>query len=289
MNFRDALNAREFLVTAECSPPKGTNISGILDRLAPLRDRVHGMNITDNQTGVMRMCPMAMGLHLKNIGIDPIVQITLRDRNRLAIQSDLLGMSSLGLSQVLCLTGDPPKLGDHPDAKPVFDIPTQELIRAITLLNGGTDLSGKDLNGKTDLLPGAACSPEGDLETESRKFEEKFDAGARFFQTQAVFSPERMEQFMAFAAPFSVPVIAGIILLKSAKMARYLNDHVPGITVPPSLIDRLEKCPPGQAIETGIDIAAETIRSVRPMVHGVHIMTVGAEETIPRILDRAFS
>jgi methylenetetrahydrofolate reductase (NADPH) len=232
---------------------------------------------------------MAMGLHLKNIGIDPIVQITLRDRNRLAIQSDLLGMSSLGLSQVLCLTGDPPKLGDHPDAKPVFDIPTQELIRAITLLNGGTDLSGKDLNGKTDILPGAACSPEGDLETESRKFEEKFDAGARFFQTQAVFSPERMEQFMGFAAPFSVPVIAGIILLKSAKMARYLNDHVPGITVPQSLIDRLEKSPPGQAIETGIDIAAETIRSIRPMVHGVHIMTVGAEETIPRILDRAFS
>ncbi|MHB1927114.1 MAG: methylenetetrahydrofolate reductase [Leptospirillum sp.] len=289
MNFRDALNAREFLVTAECSPPKGTNISGILDRLAPLKDRVHGMNITDNQTGVMRMCPMAMGLHLKNIGIDPIVQITLRDRNRLAIQSDLLGMSSLGLSQVLCLTGDPPKLGDHPDAKPVFDIPTQELIRAITLLNGGTDLSGKDLNGKTDILPGAACSPEGDLETESRKFEEKFDAGARFFQTQAVFSPQRMEQFMAFAAPFSVPVIAGIILLKSAKMARYLNDHVPGITVPQSLIDRLEKSPPGQAIDAGIDIAAETIRSVRPMVHGVHIMTVGAEETIPRILDRAFS
>ncbi len=289
MNFRDALNAREFLVTAECSPPKGTNISGILDRLAPLKDRVHGMNITDNQTGVMRMCPMAMGLHLKNIGIDPIVQITLRDRNRLAIQSDLLGMSSLGLSQVLCLTGDPPKLGDHPDAKPVFDIPTQELIRAITLLNGGTDLSGKDLNGKTDILPGAACSPEGDLETESRKFEEKFDAGARFFQTQAVFSPQRMEQFMAFAAPFSVPVIAGIILLKSAKMARYLNDHVPGITVPESLIARLEKCPPGQAIDAGIDIAAETIRSIRPMVHGVHIMTVGAEETIPRILDRAFS
>lgn len=289
MTFREALNARTFLITAECSPPKGTNVSGVLDRLAPLKGRIHGMNVTDNQTGVMRMCPLVMGLHLNSIGIDPIVQVTLRDRNRLALQSDLLGMSSVGLRQVLCLSGDPPTLGDHPEAKPVFDIPTPELIRAITLLNGGTDLSGKDLNGNTDLLPGAACSPEGDFDSECRRFEEKFDAGARFFQTQAVFSPEQVSRFMEFATPFRVPVIAGIILLKSAKMARYLNDHVPGIQVPSSLIDRLSQSDPGQMLETGIEIASQTIRAIRPMVHGVHIMTVGAEETIPGILDRAFS
>lgn len=288
MTFREALNARTFLITSECSPPKGAAVSDLLDRLAPLKGRIHGMNVTDNQTGVMRMCPFAMGIHLKSTGIDPIVQITLRDRNRLAIQSDLLGMSSLGIRQVLCLSGDPPTLGDHPEAKPVFDIPTPELIRAITLLNGGTDLSGKDLSGSTDILPGAAASPEGDLDSERRRFEEKFDAGARFFQTQAVFSPERVSEFMEFASPFQVPVIAGIILLKSAKMARYLNDHVPGIRVPSHLIARLEQAPPGKALEEGIAIAAETIQSIKPMVHGVHIMTVGAEETIPSILDRAF-
>ncbi len=289
MTFREALNAHTFLITAECSPPKGTNVNGVLDRLAPLKGRIHGMNVTDNQTGVMRMCPLVMGLHLNTIGIDPIVQVTLRDRNRLAIQSDLLGMSSLGLRQVLCLSGDPPTIGDHPEAKPVFDIPTPELIRAITLLNGGTDLSGKDLNGQTDILPGAACSPEGDFDSECRRFEEKFDAGARFFQTQAVFSADQVSRFMTFAAPFRVPVIAGIILLKSVKMARYLNDHVPGIKVPEALIERLSRCEPGRTLETGIAIAAETIRTIRPMVNGVHIMTVGSEDTIPQILDQAFT
>ncbi len=287
MTFREALSAHTFIITGECSPPKGTLMTPLLDRLLPLKGRLHGINITDNQTGVMRMCPLAMGVHLQSIGLDPIVQITLRDRNRLAIQSDILGMSSLGIRQALCLSGDPPTLGDHPEAKPVFDIPTPELIRAMTLLNGGTDLSGKDLSGPTDVLPGAATSPEGDFDAETRKFEEKFAAGARFFQTQAVFSPQTMERFMAFAAPFRVPVLAGIILLKSARMAQYLNDKVPGITVPRELVTRLERAPQGGALEVGIEIAAETIRAIRPLVHGVHIMTVGAEETIPRILDMA--
>ena len=287
MTFREALTAHTFMITGECSPPKGTLVGPLLERLVALKGRVHGINITDNQTGVMRMCPLAMGIHLQSIGIDPIVQITLRDRNRLAIQSDILGMSSLGIRQALCLSGDPPTLGDHPEAKPVFDLPTPELIRAITLLNGGTDLSGKDLSGPTDILPGAATSPEGDFDAETRKFEEKFSAGARFFQTQAVFSAKTMERFMTFASPFRVPVLAGIILLKSARMAHYLNEKVPGITVPQEFITRLERAPQGRALDVGIEIAAETIRAIRPMVHGVHIMTVGAEETIPRILDLA--
>ncbi len=245
------------------------------------------MNVTDNQTAVMRMCPFAMGLHLKGIGIDPIVQLTLRDRNRLALQSDIIGMSSLGIKQVLCLSGDPAGIGDHPDSKPVFDISSPELIRAITLLNGGSDLAGKDLSGPTDILPGAASSPEGDLATEKKRFEEKFDAGARFFQTQVVFDADRLDEFMDFARPFGVPVICGIILLKSPAMARYLNEKVPGIRVPPSLIARMESCRSEEWIEEGIRIAAETIRSVSPMVNGVHIMTVGAEERIPAILDLA--
>lgn len=287
MSFRQTLANRTFLITAECSPPKGTEVDLLLRKLQPLKGRIHGMNITDNQTAVMRMCPMAMGLHLASIGIDPIVQMTLRDRNRLAIQSDLLGMSSLGIRQVLCLSGDPAGIGDHPDSKPVFDLSSPELIRAVTLLNGGSDLAGKDLSGPTDLLPGAATSPEGDLEVEKKRFEEKFDAGARFFQTQVVFDLDRMERFMDFARPFGVPVIAGVILLKSASMARYLNKNVPGVHVPHSLIDRLEPLAGEDRIMEGIRIAAETIRALTPLVNGIHLMTVGSEEFIPAILDAA--
>lgn len=289
MSFRRALAERTFLITAECSPPKGTEIDPLLRKLLPLKGRIHGMNITDNQTAVMRMCPFAMGLHLKTIGIDPIVQVTLRDRNRLALQSDLIGMSSLGIRQVLCLSGDPPGIGDHPATKPVFDITSPELIRAVTLLNGGSDLAGKDLTGPTDLLPGAATSPEGELDVEKKRFEEKFDAGARFFQTQVVFDADRMDRFMDFSRPFGVPVICGVILLKSAAMARYLNEKVPGIRVPQPLIDRLEQCPREERIEEGIRIAAETIRSLAPMVNGIHLMTVGSEEHIPAILDLALN
>ena len=288
MTFRQALADRStFIITAECSPPKGTEISELLRKLLPLKGRIHGMNITDNQTAVMRMSPFAMGIHLKTIGLDPIVQITLRDRNRLAIQSDLLGMSSLGIGQVLCLSGDPASIGDHPEAKPVFDISSPELIRAVTLLNGGTDLSGADLSGTTDILPGAATSPEGDLSVEKKRFEEKFDAGARFFQTQVVFDTDRMDRFMDFARPFGVPVICGIILLKSPAMARYLNEKVPGIRVPDALISRLESVPREERLSEGVRIAAETIQAIAPLVNGVHIMTVGAEEQIPAILDLA--
>ena len=288
MTFRQALADRStFIITAECSPPKGTEISELLRKLLPLKGRIHGMNITDNQTAVMRMSPFAMGIHLKTIGLDPIVQITLRDRNRLAIQSDLLGMSSLGIGQVLCLSGDPASIGDHPEAKPVFDLSSPELIRAVTLLNGGTDLSGADLSGPTDILPGAATSPEGDLSVEKKRFEEKFDAGARFFQTQVVFDTDRMDRFMDFARPFGVPVICGIILLKSPAMARYLNEKVPGIRVPDALISRLESVPREERLSEGVRIAAETIQAIAPLVNGVHIMTVGAEEQIPAILDLA--
>ncbi|MDA8111768.1 MAG: methylenetetrahydrofolate reductase [Nitrospiraceae bacterium] len=287
MTFRQALAERRFLITAECSPPKGTETGELLRKILPLKGRIHAMNVTDNQTAVMRMCPFAMGLHLKTIGIDPIVQLTLRDRNRLALQSDIIGMSSLGIRQVLCLSGDPAAIGDHPETKPVFDLTSPELIRAITLLNGGSDLAGKDLNGPTDLLPGAATSPEGDLATEKKRFEEKFDAGARFFQTQVVFDTDRLDRFMEFARPFGVPVICGIILLKSPAMARYLNEKVPGIRVPASLIARLESCSREERIEEGIRIAAETIKSVSSLVSGVHIMTVGAEEHIPAILELA--
>ncbi len=288
MTFRQALADRTtFVITAECSPPKGTQTGELLRKLLPLKGRIHGMNITDNQTAVMRMSPFAMGLHLKTIGLDPIVQITLRDRNRLAIQSDLLGMSSLGIGQVLCLSGDPASIGDHPDTKPVFDLSSPELIRAVTLLNGGSDLSGADLSGPTDILPGAATSPEGDLSVEKKRFEEKFDAGARFFQTQVVFDADRMDTFMDFARPFGVPVIAGIILLKSPAMARYLNEKVPGIRVPEPLISRLESVPREDRLAEGVKIAAETIRALAPLVNGVHIMTIGAEEQIPAILDLA--
>ncbi|MBI2370198.1 MAG: methylenetetrahydrofolate reductase [Deltaproteobacteria bacterium] len=284
--LREALEAGEFVVTTELEPPKGTDVTKLVEKVRLLREKVHAANVTDNQTSVMRLGPLAGSLILLREGLDPVMQVVCRDKNRLAIQSELLSASVLGIRNILTLTGDPIQIGDHPDAKPVFDLDSVQIIQAIAKLNQGRDFHDNPLKGGTDLYAGAAVMPEADpFEPELAKFERKVEAGARFFQTQAVYNLERFEAFMKIAARYPVKILCGIIPLKSAKMAQYMNAKVPGIKVPEPLIRGIEHAP--DPVRFGIEVAGRQIREVRGLAHGVHIMTIGAEERVPVILAAA--
>ena len=286
--LREVIETGEFAVTVECEPPKGTDVTTVLARTKALLGRVHGINVTDNQAAVMRMSSLAMCRLLYEQGHDPVLQMTTRDRNRLALQSDLLGAHALGIRNVLCLRGDDPSVGDHKDAKPVFDLDAAQLLAVVGGLNGGKDLGGHALSGSTDFFPAAAVSPEMDPpEPQLAGLEKKLKAGAKFFQTQAVYNPDRFCAFMERAKPLGARVLAGIVVLKSAKMAEYMNKNIPGISVPQHFIEELASADKEQALGVGIDIAVRIITQVREACHGVHIMAVGADQAIPQILDRA--
>jgi methylenetetrahydrofolate reductase (NADPH) len=284
--LRDVIEAGQFAVTVECEPPKGTDLGPTLERAGRLVGRIHGMNVTDNQTAVMRMASWAVCTKLLDLGIDPVFQVTCRDRNRLALQSDLLGASAMGIRNILALRGDNPDVGDHKEAKPVFDLESSQLMDVIRGLNEGHDMAGKPLKGATKWFIGAAAMPEADpVEPQLASVEKKIAAGAKFFQTQAVYNPERVKEFVKKSAPLGAKILAGIVVIKSVKMAERLNT-IPGITVPPALMEEV-KAAGDKAIETGIEIAARTIKALRNDCAGVHIMAVGMEERIPDILDRA--
>ena len=286
--LREVIEVGEFAVTVECEPPKGTDVTGVLARTKALLGRVHGINVTDNQAAVMRMSSLAMCRLLYEQGHDPVFQMTTRDRNRLALQSDLLGAHALGIRNVLCLRGDDPSVGDHKDAKPVFDLDAAQLLALVGSLNGGHDLGGHALSGSTDFFPAGAVSPEMQPpEPQLAGLEKKLKAGAKFFQTQAVYNPDRFCAFMGKARPLGARVLAGIVVLKSAKMAEYMNKNIPGISVPQHFIDELASSSKEQALGVGIDIAVRLIKQIREACHGVHIMAVGADQAIPEILDRA--
>jgi methylenetetrahydrofolate reductase (NADH) len=284
--LREVIESGQFAVTVECEPPKGTDLGPTLERARRLVGRVHGMNVTDNQTAVMRMAPWAVCVKLLDLGIDPVFQVTCRDRNRLALQSDLLGASALGIRNILALRGDNPDVGDHKEAKPVFDLESSQLMDVIRGLNDGHDMMGKALKGATEWFIGAAAMPEADpVEPQLASVEKKIKAGAKFFQTQAVYDPERVKAFVKTTAPMGARILAGIVVIKSVKMAERLNT-IPGIKIPPALMDEV-KAAGDKALETGIEIAARTIKALRNDCAGVHIMAVGMEERIPEILDRA--
>jgi len=302
MGFQHTLERNQFTITAEIAPPKGTDVSKMLGHANKLKGRVQGINVTDNQSSVMRLGSLAACHLLMDAGLDPIYQITCRDRNRLALQSDLLSASALGIRNVLVLTGDHPKMGDHPQAKPVFDLDSTQLLQVIGHLNQGRDIStrfmnkaqatrstlpnGAELEGNTNFFPGAMVNPEANpLEPHLLRFSKKVAAGARFFQTQAVYDFEKFERFMKYADDLGARILAGILLLRSPAMARYLNKNVPGITVPDSLIKEMESS--ANPLEAGIRIASRQIRKVQGMCAGVHIMAIGLEEKIPDILDEA--
>ncbi len=286
MSFPDKIKSGKFTVTAEIGPAKGTDVSEFLENGNLLKNRVEAINITDQQSAVMRLGSLAGCILLKEKGIEPILQMTCRDRNRIALQSDLLTASVLKIETILCLTGDYVTLGDHPHAKPVFDLDSVTLLQAARELEQGRDLSGKELKGSPKFFLGACATPGADpLEPQLIKLEKKVRAGAQFIQTQAVYEPRKFEEFMKEAGKFGVPIMVGIVLLRSAAMARFMNKNVAGIHVPDELIDEIDKAE--DKAKTGIEIAARLINEMKAMCQGTHIMAIGLEHRVPAILDAA--
>jgi 5,10-methylenetetrahydrofolate reductase len=290
MSFKETLESGKFVVTAEVGPPKGTDISEMLHHIDLLKGKIDAANVTDNQSAVMRINSLSVCKIALDRGLEPILQMTCRDRNRIGLQSDLLGASILGIKNVLCMTGDHVSAGDHKQAKPVYDIESVQLLQVVDSLNKGKDMAGNDLKGATDFFQGAVVTPEANpLEPQLVKFEKKVRAGANFFQTQAIYDIEKFREFMKFARKFPVKILAGLVVLKSAGMANFLNKFVPGITVPQELIDELKEAGKEKALDTGLNITARHIRQLKEenICDGVHIMAIGMEDKVPVIMERA--
>ena len=274
------------MVTCELNPPKGTGLQPLLDRADMLGGVVDAFNVTDSASSIMSMAPIAAAHVLAGRGLEPIMQITCRDRNRLALQSEILAAAALGVSNVLCMTGDPPSAGDHPETKAVFDLDGVELVQAANALRSGEDLAGNALKGVPDLYVGAVVNPGApDLGKEMGRMEQKIEAGAAFFQSQAVYDPGSFERFIRAAEGFGKPVMAGHVVLKSARMARNLNDNLPGVTVPDEIIDEMENAEDRAA--ASVAVSARIIRELGPMCNGVHVMAIGWERRVPAILEAA--
>ena len=289
-SFKDVLNSGEFVITAEAAPPKGTNLKTMKHHIELLLDKVHGLNVTDHQSSVMRFPSLGGAIMIREMGGEPILQMTCRDRNRLALQADLLFAFSRGVNNVLCLTGDSIVVGDHKQAKGVFDLDSAQLVKAIRTLEKGYDLAGNQLDGGVKFCAGAIVTPEAEpLEPQLIKFEKKIEAGAEFIQTQAVYDLDHFSKFMEYARLFGVKILAGIILLTSASMARFMNKNLPGVRVPQRLIDEMASASKTQALAKGIEIAGRMIRHIKDekLCDGVHIMAIGKEEVVPDILAAA--
>ncbi len=287
-SFRSAAQSGEFLITAEVAPPKGGNPSHMLEMAQLLKGRVHAVNVTDGSRAVMRMCSLVSSALLLQHGIEPICQMACRDRNSIGLQADLLGAHALGIHNILALTGDPVKAGDHKDAKAVFELESVRLLQLIAKLNLGTDWNDQPLSdGETALFGGAAVDPQcGSWSGLQRRFERKVEAGAEFFQSQLISDFDRLEKFMDhLGLPAGRPILAGIFLLKSAKNARFINRCVPGVQIPDHTIDRLERA--ADPLQEGVIIAAEQVKLSRQLCQGVHMMAVKREDLIPQILDLA--
>jgi methylenetetrahydrofolate reductase (NADPH) len=288
--FEEKLNSNEFLVTTEIGPPKGADVSEMVHHIDLLKDKVDAINVTDHQSSVMRFPSLGGCLLVKECGGEPIYQVTCRDRNRLALQADLLMAYSRGVTNVLCLTGDSVDVGDHKEAKPVFDLDSVQLLRTARELEAGKDMGGNELKGAPQFCLGASVHPEADfIEPQLIKFEKKVTAGARFFQTQGIFDLESLKKFMQYASQFNVKILAGIIVLASARMAQYMNDNVPGIIISQAIIDELANVEKGKGLQKGIDIASRFIKTIKEenLCHGVHVMAVGREGIVPDILAAA--
>jgi len=289
-SFKDALNSGKFIITSEVAPPKGTNLEKTLHHIELLKDKVDAINVTDHQSSVMRFPSIGGCLAIKERGGEPILQMTCRDRNRLALQAELLFASTRGINNVLCLTGDAVPVGDHKEAKGVFDLDSLQLLTTVRLMESGKDLGGNDLDGAVEFCAGATVTPEAQpLEPQLIKFEKKIEAGAEFFQTQGIYDLDNFAKFMEHARKFPVKILAGIILLSSARMAKFMTANVPGIFVPQNLIDELAAVPKEEMLNKGIEIAGRMIAALKKdsICDGVHIMAIGKEEVVPDILAAA--
>jgi 5,10-methylenetetrahydrofolate reductase len=277
------LAAGQFIVTAEVAPPKGIDLAPVLAVAAKLQG-VTAVNVTDNQGANMRMCALVLAGELQRHGIEPVLQLTCRDRNRVALQSDLLGAAALGIENLLILSGDHSKFGDHPDARPVFDLDSVQLLDVVAGLANGSDMAGRPLSAAPRFFPGAAVNPAAEpFELVLQKVRKKVESGARFFQTQAVFTRDELERLNSAVSPLGVPVLAGVLLVRSAKMARFLNANIPGMSVPDEVVNRLEGA--ADPLLEGVAIAREAVGWVRDLCQGVHLMTLGYEDKIPEILE----
>jgi len=288
MKLRDLFEKGKFVITSEIGPPKGTNIEPMLEETDLLKDKADAINVTENQSSVMRLGSMAVCRLLKERGFEPVFQITCRDRNRLALQSDLISASVLGIKNVLCLTGDHVVMGDHPQSKPVFDLDSIQLLKAAKGLANGDDMVGNKLDGSPDFCLGAVANPGADLlEPQIIKMEAKVEAGAEFFQTQAVYDVRKFEEFIKEAEHIKVPIMVGIVLLKSAGMARFMNANVAGVSVPDKFIKIMAEASKEERPRKSIEIAASLIKEMKGMCQGVHIMSLGWDKYVPSVLEAA--
>jgi methylenetetrahydrofolate reductase (NADPH) len=293
--LQEILAKGEFAVTAECGPPRGANPEVIRKKGEVLNGYVDAVNVTDNQTAIVRMSSIAACAHLLQMGLEPVMQMVVRDRNRIALQSDIMGAYSLGIKNILCLSGDHQSFGSQPDALNVFDIDSMNLIRTVqTMRDEGKDMSGFDLNDPPAMFIGAAANPFADpFEYRVIRLAKKIDAGADFIQTQCIYNMDRFKEWMKMAREEGltekVHILGGVTPLKSAGMAKFMNNKVAGMDVPEAVIDRMAGVPKEKAVEEGLKICLETIAELRDIkgVHGVHIMAIEWEDIVGKIVESA--
>jgi len=287
MNFKEKIQSGKFLVTSEIGPPKGIETKVILEDAELIRGCVDAINVTDLQSSVMRLGSLAVCSLLKQRGFEPIFQLTCRDRNRLALQSDILSAAALGIENLLILTGDYTTLGDHPEARPVFDLDSVQLLGVVKKLQEGLDMNGNKLEGAAPkFCVGAVVNPGVDpLEPQILKMEKKIEAGAEFFQTQAVYDIKVFENFLSKIKHLKTTILAGIVLLKSAGMARYMNENVAGVFVPDNLIKEMVEAK--DKVAKSVEIASRLIKELKPMCQGIHVMPIGWDKKVPLVLDAA--
>jgi methylenetetrahydrofolate reductase (NADPH) len=290
VSFKEKLDSGKFVITSEIAPPKGTNLEKMYHHIEMLKDKVDALNVTDHQSSVMRFPSIGGCMAIREHDGEAILQMTCRDRNRMSLQAELMLAYTRGITNVLCLTGDAVPVGDHKEAKGVFDLDSVQLLRTIRTMESGYDLGGNELDGVVEFCSGAIVTPEANpLAPQLMKFEKKVEAGAVFFQTQAVYDLDNFTSFMKYARRFPVKILAGIVLLSSARMAKYMTENVPGIFVPQDLIDELSSAPKGEVLAKGIEIAGRMIATLKKdsICDGVHIMAIGKEEVVPDILAAA--
>lgn len=297
MKITELFSRNTYVITSEVGPVKGSvrdngngNVPACVQEANLVRDCVHAINVTDNQSAVMRLGSLAASVKLKEKGFEAIYQITCRDRNRIALQSELLSAYSLGIDNVLVLTGDHTTLGDHSTAKPVFDIDSVHLLKIATGMRSGYDMEGNELAQAPDFALGAVVNPNFEpLDLQLIKMEKKIGAGAEFFQTQAVYDAKLFEQFIRKTEGFGVPVQIGVVLIKSSKMADYMNKHVAGVTVPDNWLKELAKTPKGAAKQKCVEMTSTLLKEIGPMCQGIHFMPMGWSDLVPQILESSLN
>lgn len=288
--FKEVLQSGKFIVTAELDPPKGTETGGLVRQVQALKDRVDGINLSDNRGGVMRMGALAACLLTRDAGGEPILNLACRDKNRMALASESLGAAALGVSNILCMTGDHTTHGDHRETKPVYDLDSVQALKMLKGLANGQDLAGNTLNGKPVFCLGGVVTPEADpLEPQLLKFAKKAEIGLDFFQTQAVFEIDRLREFIKNARKYDAKVLIGVRVLTREEVAGYRDGSLPGVLVPSALIEQLRQAGEEEGSRRALDLAADLIKEIKGqnLGDGVHIMAMGQEQLIPEILSKA--